>query len=1041
MTQTTRLRIYLLGPMRIERDAVRIHLPRRKVESLLAYLLLHPEQHVRDHLATLFWGDSFDTQARQSLRTALASVRRLVGPDLLLTDRDHVQLNDAFPLWVDLHQLLDLENTPDHPNRDFLQANLALWQGDLLAGFYDEWITLEREYYRTRLLKLFLQVTQSLRARSEYAQAIAVAQRVLTHDLANEHAHQHLMFCYVAAGDRPAALRQYELCVRALQEDLDAPPLPETTALYQWIKQSDGDEPAPAGKITNLPLPLTSFVGRTRETAEVKRLLSLSPTHPSQPQADRNRGVRLLTLTGAGGSGKTRLAIQVATDLIDSFAHGVWWVELAALTDGGLVGRAVAKTLGVNEVMEQTVSHSVANYVGDKQLLLVLDNCEHLIEPCAQVVADLLGRCPHLQILATSREPLNLAGETLWQVPTFAAPDPSKLALVDWLLHFESVRLFVERAAAVQPGFALTPTNAQAVAEICQRLDGIPLAIELAAARVKVLTVEQIAGYLTGALGARFALLTQGSRVALPRHQTLRATIDWSYDLLDEAERLLFRQAAVFRGGFTLEALEQIVGSGSNGRLPSPPTTLDLLTQLVDKSLVMVEPQGGQNRYRLLETLREYALERFPTPEEMKRYHQQHAEVFLRLAEQSEPELMGAQQHSWLNRLEAEHANLRAALDYLIPDADGERALRLAAALYRFWEVRGYASEGREWLQKALAHRDAATYHTQAKALHAAGTLAWRQSDFDQARQVLEESIFFFEQCEEEAGMVEALQSLAAVNMSQGEYSVAQLRLEQSLTMCRSLNYDYGIARALNYLGNLAVDQDRYTAAREYYLESLRLYQTLGDQVSMAIGFFNVGNTARQMSDFDTARTNYEACLTISRAVGHKGLIGVSLRNLGVVAFDQQAYAQANSYSEEALSILRELGDKSNMAFALSTLGNVAHELGEHQRALMYYCQKLQLLFEVGHKWGTFYALEEIARLFTELGKQTEWAARLFAAAHVLRQEADLPVPVPEQTEYEGRLTSLRQLLGDVAFNTLWDEGQTTPLAQIVAKATMLSLS
>ena len=235
-------------------------------------------------------------------------------------------------------------------------------------------------------------------------------------------------------------------------------------------------------------------------------------------------------------------------------------MELAALSDGGFVARAVAKTLGVSEVIDQTLSQTVANFVGDKQLLLVIDNCEHLIEPCAHVAAELLGRCPNLQILATSREPLNIAGEKLWQVSTFAAPDPTKLTLVDLLLQFESLQLFVERAATVQPGFALTPENAQAVAEICHRLDGIPLAIELAAARVKVLAVEQIAAYLTGALGARFALLTQGNRVVLPRHQTLRATIDWSYDLLDDAERLLFRQVAIFRGGFTLEALEQLLG-------------------------------------------------------------------------------------------------------------------------------------------------------------------------------------------------------------------------------------------------------------------------------------------------------------------------------------------------------------------------------------------------------------------------------------------------------------------------------------------------
>ncbi len=254
---------------------VPIRLPRRKVESLLAYLLLYPEQHTRDHLATLFWGDSSDAQARHSLRTALATVRQQVSPDLLHTDRDHVQLNAAFPIWTDLHQLLGLENEFDPANSDFLQASLTLWQGELLAGFYDEWITNAREHYWTRSLNLFLQITQNLRAASAYEQAIEVAQRILMLDPANEHAHQHLMFCYVASGDRPAALRQYEICERALQDDLDVLPMPETVALYQWIKQFEGNEASPAGKITNLPIPLSSFVGRTRETAEVKRLLNV----------------------------------------------------------------------------------------------------------------------------------------------------------------------------------------------------------------------------------------------------------------------------------------------------------------------------------------------------------------------------------------------------------------------------------------------------------------------------------------------------------------------------------------------------------------------------------------------------------------------------------------------------------------------------------------------------------------------------------------------------------------------------------------------
>ncbi|MCX6046984.1 MAG: tetratricopeptide repeat protein [Chloroflexi bacterium] len=1052
---TTGLRIYLLGPLRIERGHEPIRLPRRKVESLLAYLLLHPEQHTRDHLATLFWGDSSDEQARHSLRTALATVRKALDADLLHTERDHVQLNSAFPVWVDLQALLALEDALDGANGDFLQAQLTLWRGELLAGLYDDWLTIEREHYQTRLLKLCLQVTQALRARSEYGRAIAVAQQILTIDPANEAAHQHLIFCYVAAGDRAAALRQYEFCVRALRDELDAPPQAETTALYRWIKQSDGEELSAAAKITNLPLPLTSFVGRTREMAEVKRLLTLALHPKSQPENARRSAVRLLTLTGAGGSGKTRLAIQVATDLIDQFAQGVWWVELAALNEGGLVARSIAKTLGVREVLDQTLSQTVANFLGDKQLLLVIDNCEHLIEPTAQLAATLLSHCPNLQILTTSREPLNIAGETLWQVPTFAAPEPAKLSFIDLLLQFESLQLFVERAATVQPGFALTPENAQAIAEICQRLDGIPLAIELAAARIKVLSVEQIAAYLTGALGARFALLTQGNRAALPHHQTLRATIDWSFNLLDAAERLLFQQVAIFTGSFTLEALDQILTFGlplldaaSDKARPFIPKTplaspnrLDLLTQLVDKSLVIVESHFGQRRYRLLETLREYALEQFINPYELETLQRRHAEFYLSLAEQAEPALTSAAQQEWLARLEAEHANLRGALAYATAGTDRELALRLTAALFQFWDIRVYLSEGREWLSKALAQRGTASPQTQARALSAAGFLAHRQDDYPVARHLLHESLLLFEHVEDEVGIADVLLNLAAVDLQQGHYRAAHQRLTQSLELFRALNHNDGIARALNNMGNWAWDRGQHAVARDYYWESLQMRQQMGDQVGIATAFFNLGNAARAQGDFAIAQTYYEECLSLGRILDHRALIGIALKNLGLVAFYQADYPKARRHSEEALPLLLEIGDKSNAGFALANLGVVVQKLGETNQALAYFRQGLDLMHEVGYVRGVFLGLEDIAILLVDLDQHLELAVHLLSAADHLRQKTKLAVSPTQQPEYDRLLTRLRQQVDNATFNTQWDTGQTTPLDQIIATITKLTLS
>jgi predicted ATPase/DNA-binding SARP family transcriptional activator len=1040
-TPSTGLHIYLLGPLRIERDGEAILLPRRKVESLLAYLLLHPEQHTRDHLATLFWGDTLEDKARHSLRTALATLRRHIDDSLLISDRDHVQINPNFCLWVDLRELLERGRRVDDidlvaPSR--LHASLALWQGELLTGLYDDWITADREHFHTRLLNTLLDLTQALRARSEYARAIEVAQKVLTFDPANEHAHQHLMFCYMAAGDRSAALRQYELCEQALASELDVPPMAESTALYHWIKQQDGEETSPAAKITNLPIPLTSFVGRTQQMTAVKRLLS-----PSSNET------RLLTLTGAGGSGKTRLAIQVATDLIDSFAHGVWWVELAALSDENLVVRAVAKTLGVAERTDESCLQSVVNFLGDKALLLVIDNCEHLIDASAKLTSELLSRCPNLQLLTTSREPLNVAGETIWQVPTLTLPEPQQVSLTDFLLQYECIHLFFERARAVQPGFHLTLENAHAVVEICTHLDGIPLAIELAAARVKVLPVEQIAAYLKGAIGACFALLTQGSRTVLPRQQTLRAAIDWSYDLLDEAERRLFRQLAIFRSGFTLDALDEICqihltdhSLQRSPHLPSPISNLlDLLTQLVDKSLVNVEPQGGQNRYRLLETLREYALEQFPAADELQRWQRRHAEYFLHLAEQAVPELARAQQQAWLDRLETEHPNLRAALEYLITNDAGELALRLATALHPFWEYRGYVSEGRQWLKEALAKRATVTIDIVAKALNAAGSLAYRQGDFDQARLLHEEALFLFEQAEEEIEIADSLLHLAILDMDQGDYVTAQQRLENTLSLCRTLSYEAGIARSLTRLGNLAWDQDRFADAREYHRQSLYIAQSAGNQVSIAFKSLAVGDTERMLGNLDAARTKYEECLKIARTWGHRGLVGASLKGLGLLAFKQQEYEQARQYGEEALHIFRELGDKAHTGFALSHLGDVAQKFGEYSRALSYFGQYLQIMSKVGYKWPTFYALEDIVELLTEVEQHPDVAVRFLGAADALRQQTGLAVAPNFQAKYERMSTTLRQQLGDEVFHTLWQQGQATPLAQIVTEATRLSLT
>lgn len=475
-------------------------------------------------------------------------------------------------------------------------------------------------------------------------------------------------------------------------KDLDQP-----RRIYQLVIPALSDAFPPLRSLDslphNLPVQLTSFVGRKRELAEITRLLG---------------STRMLTLTGVGGAGKTRLALQIGADLVESYANGVWFIELATLADPALVPQAVATMLGVREQSGQPLLVSLEAHLRSKTLLLILDNCEHLIDACAHVADFLLRACPKLSILATSREALGIAGETTWMVPSLSLPDERQPRLTfNELSQYEAVQLFVDRAVAAQPSFKLTELNAAAIVQVCRRLDGIPLAIELAAARVKLLNPAEIAARLDD----RFALLTGGTRTATPRQQTLRGVIDWSYDLLSEPERILLRRMSVFAGGCTLEALEQVAGEAKAGMT----SVLDLLSHLVDKSLISVNTTGTETRYDMLETIRQYAHEKLLESGESKQIQDRHLDFFLRLAEDAALYLRDETQALHFERLEREHDNLRAALDWSTRSADRHTAgLRLAAALAFFWEARNYFQEGREYSMAALAQNP--EDHTTARA-------------------------------------------------------------------------------------------------------------------------------------------------------------------------------------------------------------------------------------------------------------------------------------------------------------------------------------
>jgi non-specific serine/threonine protein kinase len=725
-----------------------------------------------------------------------------------------------------------------------------------------------------------------------------------------------------------------------------------------------------AGTRHNLPQQLTSFIGREREIAEVKRLLL---------------SARLLTLVGTGGCGKTRLSLQLATELLDEFPDGVYFVALAPITDPLLVATTIAQALGIKEEGEQPLAETLKVALRDKTTLLVLDNFEQVIL-AGPLVTDVLLACPGVKILITSRETLRLYGEHEFQVPPLALPNPKTRPALETLSQSEAVQLFVQRARSVKHDFALTEGNAPYVADICIRLDGLPLAIELASARVRVLPPQA----MLARLGSALDLLTGGGQNLPPRQQTLRSAIAWSYDLLDEDERALFSRMAVFVGGASLDAAEWILDfafwtsepdegdKGQGSRVKGQPdlelgtkskiqNPLDGISSLVDKSLLrQVEGLDGEPRFLMLETIREYALERLAESGEEETLRRRHAQYFLQLAEAAEPELRGPQQVAWLERLEREHDNLRAALRWSIERHDAEMALMLSAALPRFWFVRGYLSEGRRWLNEAL------------------GT-----ADFGVRNGVTPES-----NPKLASARARALNGAGLLAYPQGEYTVARSLLEQSLALLRELDDRQNIAFVLNGLGVVVQQQGDYAAARGYLEQSLAIRREMGDKQGIASTLNNLGEVARCLGDYDAARSIYEEGLAVLAEAGSKWDIASSLHNLAYVSHQQGDYGRAAALFTESLGWYRELGLKTGIAASLTGLAGVAGAVG-----------------------------------------QPDKAARLFGAAERVREEVGAIVDRADVGEYERNVAAVKAQLDEATFTMDWAEGRAMNIDEAIAYA------
>jgi predicted ATPase/class 3 adenylate cyclase/Tfp pilus assembly protein PilF len=721
----------------------------------------------------------------------------------------------------------------------------------------------------------------------------------------------------------------------------------------------------------NLPQQLTSFVGREQELAEVRRLLGTS---------------RLVTVVGVGGLGKTRLGLQAGADALEDFSDGVWLVELASLTDARLVPQAVASVLGVKEEAGRPVQEALVKFVKDRQLLLVLDNCEHLLQACAELAKDLLDSGAQVRVLATSRELLRVDGEQSYPLPALSLPHATGSA--DDVGRSEAVQLFVERARRQRPSFALTEERAPAVAQLCIHLEGIPLALELAAARTRSLSVEE----LVARIDDRFRLLTVGARTALPRHQTLRGVIDWSYDLLSGDERTLFRRLAVFAGGFTLDAAEQVCsGDGcEQGGM------LDLLTALTDKSLISVEERAGATRYRMLETVRQYAAERLVQGGSSAAIRERHRNYYLALAEKADPKLTGVEQAEWLRRLELEHDNFRASLTYGIEEPGSKENLRFCAALQRFWWVRGHVTEGRSWCSQALAKAgDCERTPEHAKALGAAGTLARMQCD----------------------------------------YPVARARYEESLAIQQQLGDRRGIAALLNNLGNVACNEGDLAAGKKLFEQCVAIMRELDDSGGIATVLNNLGNLARIQGDYDSALALHEEGLTIMRELGDSGGISISLNSLGNVAFERGEFGAARALHEESLAIDQERGDRHSVANTLCNLGTLACRENDFVSARALHIQSMAIRRELHARQEIAESLEGLAEIAAGLGAHFG-AARVWGAAERLREELGSPLPANEAARHDAGVAEARTTSRNAdAFDHAWQEGRDLTVEQAIELA------
>jgi predicted ATPase len=862
-----------------------------------------------------------------------------------------------------------------------------------------------------RLVDYYLEIGDDLAAET-------AVRRQLSLDNLQEAAHRQLMEILVRNGRPQEALSHYQSLRQLLQDELDITPEAETIALVEAIRAGDlaakplntvGHNESKQPR-RNLPHLLTSFIGREKELAEISHLIA---SH------------RLVMLTGVGGIGKTTLSIQVGHAVLETFPDGVWLVELASVIDETVVPQTVLYALGLREASERPLLAVLLEFLREKEGLLILDNCEHLIQATAQFVQSALQACPKLKILANSREILDIPGERPYYVPPLSMPEAQQLPTLERWQQYGALRLFVARALSVHPEFQVTEDNFAFLVQICQRLDGIPLALELAAARVKMLTTEQIASRLDH----RFRLLTTGNRSALPRHQTLRAMVDWSWDLLPPDEQALLRRLSVFAGGMTLTAVTAVCADDDVNEL----NVLDLLTQLVNKSLVIAERnQETETRYRLLETIKQYGQERLVETDEASRFHQCHLDYFLHWGEQAEQKLCGPEQVDWLNQLELELDNLRKALS-LAQKVDIEAGLRLSTALWKFWEARGYSREGEAWITQFLTQANDVNLPIKAKALGIQSDLLRKLSNFDLATTKAEECLELYRALADQEGIAFAINRLVAVLNYKKNERIFEL-LAESLSIYRAVGNQLGVAESLSLLADYeSYIRNNFAKASEHLQESLSLYQQIGHLAGIGGDYGRLGWIATAQGEYEQARIWIEKDLALKERLGVGGGIW-ALSSLAGLNFRLGDYEQAQSQFEHCLVLSQQTGEKRAECWILVRLGYVFLRMGKLGRAWQTFMESQRNFGQAGEVGGVIFALEGIASLAVNR-EQAERAVQLLAWADMMRESFQNFRPPVEQADVDRDICYILEMIDEAEYADAYAVGKQLTTEDAIALA------